>query len=207
MSLDIWIAFTIACIVISISPGAGAVNTMSNGLHYGVRHSIPAIMGLQLGYGAQFVIVGIGLGTVLASSNTLFEVIKWLGVAYLVWLGIQKWRQPMLRIDMNTSTTNLDYQRRFWQAAFVNLTNPKATVFLVALLPQFLELNKPQLPQFSIMTLTGISIDILVMLGYATLATTIARWMKSDQHQSWLNRLFGSMFVVAAGLMATYQRD
>jgi len=205
VSLEIWIAFTIACIVISISPGAGAVNTMSNGIHYGIKHSLPAIMGLQLGYGAQFVIVGIGLGTLLASSTMLFDVIKWLGVAYLVWLGIQKWRQPLLAIQISANA-DLAYRRRFWQAAFVNLTNPKATVFLVALLPQFLELNKPQLPQFSIMTLTGISVDILVMLGYATLATTIARWMKSDRHQRWLNRLFGSMFVLAAGLMATYQR-
>ncbi len=207
MSLDIWIAYSIACIVISVSPGAGAVNTMSNGLHYGVRHSLPAILGLQLGYGAQFVIVGIGLGTVLASSNALFDAIKWLGVVYLVWLGMQKWRQPMLKIDDASTSTDLAYQRRFWQAALVNLTNPKATVFLVALLPQFLELDKPQLPQFSIMTLTGISVDILVMLGYATLATTIARWMKSDRHQRLLNRLFGSMFVIAAGLMASYQRD
>lgn len=206
MNIDIWLAFFIACVVISISPGAGAVNTMSNGLHYGVRHSLPAIMGLQLGYAAQFVIVGIGLGTLLASSTTLFGVIKWLGVAYLVWLGIQKWRHPVLTIQHGIPTEK-DNVRRFWQAALVNLTNPKATVFLVALLPQFLDLERPHLPQFSIMTLTGIGVDIFVMLGYATLATTIARWMKTERHQRNLNRIFGSMFIVAAGFMATFQKN
>ena len=206
MNLEVWLAYCLACIVISVSPGAGAVNTMSNGMQYGVRHSLPAIMGLQLGYGAQFVIVGVGLGALLASSTTLFELIKWLGVAYLVWLGIQKWRQPVLQIGAGNADDQ-DSARRFWQAAFVNLTNPKATVFLVALLPQFLDLDKPQLPQFTVMTATGLIVDIFVMLGYATLATTVAHWMRSDRHQQTLNRIFGSMFIFAAGLMASFQKS
>jgi homoserine/homoserine lactone efflux protein len=206
MNPELWLAYLIACIVISLSPGAGAVNTMSNGMVYGVRHSLPAIMGLQLGYGAQFIIVGVGLGALLASSTTLFDVIKWLGVLYLVWLGIQKWRQPSLQITSD-SRCSLDYRKRFWQATLVNLTNPKATVFLVALLPQFLDLSQPQLPQFTIMTITGLSVDIVVMLGYATLATTLARWWKEERHQRRINRVFAGMFILAAGLMASYQRQ
>jgi homoserine/homoserine lactone efflux protein len=205
VNAEVWLAYCLACIVISISPGAGAVNTMSNGLQFGVRNSLPAIFGLQLGYAAQFIIVGVGLGTLLASSTTLFEIIKWLGVLYLVGLGIQKWRQPLLRIQKDSSI-GLDNSRRFWQATFVNLTNPKATVFLVALLPQFLDLNKPQIIQFSLMAVTGLGVDIIVMLGYATLATNIARWMKTEVHQRRLNRIFGTLFVVAAALMASYQR-
>lgn len=206
MSLDIWIAYCIGCVVISLSPGAGAVNTMSNGIHYGVRHTLPAILGLQLGLGAQFVIVGVGLGALLASSDVLFDAIRWFGVAYLLWLGIQKWRQPLLRIDQQAGI-GLDYWRRFWQAALVNLTNPKATVFLVAFLPQFIDPGQPQLPQLSLMTLTGLLVDIIVMIGYATLATTIAQWMKSPRHQRHLNQLFGGMFILAAGLLASYQRQ
>lgn len=206
MTFETWFAFLIACIVISISPGAGAVNTISNGMVYGVRHSLPAILGLQLGYGAQFLIVGIGLGALLASSGDIFILIKWLGVIYLIWLGIQKWRQMPLDIS-RSNECELNYSKRFWQAALVNLTNPKATVFLVALLPQFVDLNAPRLPQFSIMALTGLCVDIVVMIGYATLARTIARWMKSERHQRHINRIFGSLFMLAAGLMASYQRQ
>lgn len=205
MSPDVWFAYCVACIVISLSPGAGAVNTMSNGIHYGVRHTLPAILGLQLGYGAQFVMVGIGLGALLASSSLLFDSIRWFGVAYLVWLGIQKWRQPLLRID-HPAGLGLDYRRRFWQAAFVNLTNPKATVFLVAFLPQFIDPARAQLPQLGLMTLTGLVVDIIVMVGYASLATAIAQWMKSPQHQRHLNHVFGGMFILAAGLLASFQR-
>ncbi len=83
MSLTLWLTFMVAAVLISISPGAGAVNTMSNGLRYGVRQSMPAILGLQLGYGAQIVLVGAGLGALVASSVWAVAIIKWLGVAYL----------------------------------------------------------------------------------------------------------------------------
>ncbi len=198
-----WAAYLVACIVISVTPGAGAVNTMSNGLSYGVRHSIPAILGLQLGLCAQFVIVAVGLGALLTTSSHWFDLIKWLGVAYLLWLGIQKWRHPFILMKADDAA-GLDYRRRFWQAAFVNLTNPKATVFLVAFLPQFMDLNKPQLPQFTLMTITGLSVDTVVMLGYATLAMQLSRWLRNEAHQQHANRLFGSMFILAAGLMAAY---
>ena len=206
MNFELWIAFLLAAILISLSPGAGAVNTMSNGMRYGVRSTLPAILGLQLGYGAQVLIVGVGLGALLASSNLAFNVVRWLGVAYLVWLGYSKWREAPRAL---TGAGRIDEsgQRRFWQAAFVNLTNPKATVFLVALFPQFLNLNAPQGPQFLVMGSTLIAVDIVVMVGYALLASTLTRWMTSDRHQRLQNKLFGTMFVGAAALMATYRHS
>ena len=179
---------------------------MSNGIQYGVRHSLPAIMGQQLGLACQFIIVGVGLGTLLASSNSIFELIKWLGVIYLLWLGIQKWRQPFIPLK-NRTVCDLENKRRFWQSTLVNLTNPKATVFLIALLPQFLNLEEAQLTQFSVMMFTSIAIDIVVMLGFATLATSLVLWMSNEKYQRRLNQVFGGLFIVAAGLMASFQRN
>ncbi|MEJ1355421.1 MAG: homoserine/homoserine lactone efflux protein [Candidatus Sedimenticola sp. (ex Thyasira tokunagai)] len=206
MSIELWLAFFLASILISISPGAGAVNTMSNGVRYGVVNTLPAIFGLQLGYGIQIVIVGIGLGALLASSNIAFNIIKWLGITYLVWLGISKWRQRPLRIEASAEKPESG-SRRFWQAAFVNLTNPKATIFLVALFPQFMDLQAPQTLQFTIMGSTLLLVDIAVMIGYATLAFRLSRWMRSERHQRWQNRIFGGMFMGAAALMASYHRN
>ena len=206
MEPQIWFAFFLASVLISVSPGAGAVNTMSNGMRYGVRETLPAIFGLQLGYGAQILLVGIGLGAILASSNLAFNLVKWMGVAYLVWLGYSRWIQPPL--DIAAADGNRESgRRRFWQAAFVNLTNPKATVFLLALFPQFIDIHAPQFAQFSIMGSTLIMVDIAVMVGYATLASQLSRWMKSERNQRWQNRTFGSMFVGAAALMATYRNN
>ena len=204
MSIELWFTFFIASLLISISPGAGAVNTMSNGLRYGVRNSLPAIFGLQLGYAAQIVLVGIGLGALLASSTTAFNIVKWLGIAYLVWLGYQKWKQPPLRLEAGGDRGERDWVR-FWQAAFVNLTNPKATVFLIALFPQFVDTHTDQGTQFLIMGTTLILVDIAVMLGYATLAAQMSRWMKSEHHQQLQNRIFGSLFIGAAAMLAGFR--
>ena len=207
MSTELFLAFLLASVLISISPGAGAVNTMSNGLRYGVRKSMPAILGLQLGYGAQVVIVGAGLGALLASSELAFSLVKWLGAAYLVWLGYQKWREPPLAIGEAENKHIESAAKRFWQAAFVNLVNPKATVFLVALFPQFIVADTPQLPQFLVMGVTLIVVDILVMVGYASLAAKLSHWFKDPRHQKSQNRVFGGMFMAAGSALASYSRN
>lgn len=206
MALETWLAFLLASILISISPGAGAVNTMSNGLRFGIGGSMPAILGLQLGYLAQIILVGIGLGALLATSQWAFELVKWLGVAYLVWLGYQKWTQPVLELDAS-STQQSNKSQQFWQAALVNLSNPKATIFLVALFPQFANPNASNpVEQYMVMGSTLVMVDIIVMIGFAGLAAQLKRWMHSAAHQRLQNRIFGGLFISAAGVMASYHR-
>lgn len=205
MTLTLWLTFLVAAVLISLSPGAGAVNTMSNGLKYGVRRSLPAILGLQLGYGAQILLVGAGLGALVASSTTALLVIKWLGVAYLVWMGVQKWREPV-HIANTTGSAVVSHRQQFWQAALVNLTNPKATVFLIALFPQFLVADAPHGPQLLTMGITLIAVDCLVMLGYALLASQLFRFLTTPSRQRQMNRLFGSLFVTAAVALASFKR-
>ncbi|MFE8072472.1 homoserine/homoserine lactone efflux protein [Marinobacteraceae bacterium S3BR75-40.1] len=204
MDAHLYLAFFAAAVLISLSPGAGALNTMSNGARHGVRHSVPAILGLQLGYGAQILLVGIGLGALVASSSLTFTLVKWVGVAYLAWLGIQKWREGHQMIASD-SGEDVSTRKRFWQAAFVNLTNPKATVFLIALFPQFLDASAPQGPQLAVMGSTLLMVDTVVMLGYALLASQLLRWMRSPRQQAVLNRVFGSIFIVAAGFLARFR--
>jgi len=204
MPCELWLTFVLASVLISLAPGAGMVNTLSNGIVYGVRHTLPSILGLQLGLATQFLIVGIGLGALLASSETAFLVIKWLGVAYLAWLGWMKWRQPSVALELRADRQDLAYGRRFWQSALINLTNPKATIFLVALLPQFMDPQQSQWVQISILTTTGVTVDSLVMTGYAWLAAQAAQWLRSPSHQQRLNRITGGLFMFAAGLMANY---
>lgn len=204
MSFELFWAFLAATLLISVTPGAGAINTMSNGLRYGVRRTLPAIMGLQVGLALQLLVVGVGLGTLLASSELAFALIKWVGVAYLVYLGVAKWRErPMALAEGEAPQASA--LSRFNKSVLVNLTNPKATIFLIALLPQFLDPDLPRALQFTVMGVTMIGIDILVMCGFASLATLIARWLRSPRQQRLLNRLFGGLFVMVAGLMASYR--
>ncbi|MCV5223063.1 LysE family transporter, partial [Escherichia coli] len=87
-----WLAYVVTAIVFSLAPGSGTVNSISNGLSYGTRKSLGAIVGLQIGLAIHIALVGAGIGALVAQSATAFTIIKWVGAAYLVWLGIQKWR-------------------------------------------------------------------------------------------------------------------
>ncbi|MCM5703961.1 homoserine/homoserine lactone efflux protein [Larsenimonas salina] len=205
MSWTLFSAFFVACVLISVTPGAGAINTMANGMVYGVRRTLPSILGLQIGLAFQMVVVGIGLGSLLSSSALAFTIIKWLGVVYLVYLGITKWRETAHAFSAENQDATLSGWTRLWKGALVNATNPKATVFLMALLPQFLVAEAPHAPQFAIMGATMVAVDIAVMFGYATLSTAIARFLKTPAQQRAINKAFGGLFIGAAGLLAAYR--
>ncbi len=142
---------------------------MSYGLSQGLGRAQPAILGLICGYGIQIVIVGVGLGSLVAASVTLFSAIKWLGVAYLVWLGIQQWRDRA-ELDLNQDRP-CNWSGAFGQSLLINITNPKGLVFLLALIPQFLDPAQPQLPQLLVIGTTLVAVDWCVMTGYSLLLT------------------------------------
>jgi homoserine/homoserine lactone efflux protein len=208
MDFTTWLAFFAASWAISISPGAGAVAAMSAGLTHGFRRGYLTTLGLVLGIWTQIVIVGVGLGALVATSATAFTLIKWAGVAYLVWLGIQQWRAPARPIAQASSDAVPQRARdlivRGW---IINALNPKGTVFLLAVVPQFLDLSQPLAPQYGVIALTLGFTDLVVMAGYTALAARLLRTLKSSAHVRALNRVFGSLFVVAGGLLALFKRS
>lgn len=208
MDLTTWLAFFAASWAISISPGAGAVAAMSAGLAHGFRRGYLTTLGLVLGIWTQILVVGIGLGALVATSATAFTVIKWAGVAYLVWLGIQQWRAPARPIAQ-TSTAGTPQRARelIVRGWIINALNPKGTVFLLAVVPQFLDLSQPLAPQYGVIALTLGFTDLVVMAGYTALAARLLRTLKSTAHVRALNRVFGSLFVVAGGLLALFKRS
>ncbi|MDT7519381.1 LysE family transporter [Rhodoferax sp. TBRC 17660] len=207
MEFATWLAFFAASWAISISPGAGAVAAMSAGLNHGFRRGYITTLGLVLGIWTQIVVVGVGLGAVVAASSTAFLVIKWAGVAYLVWLGIQQWRAPAVPLATQAEVTPLVAARTMiFRAWVINALNPKGTVFLLAVMPQFLNLAEPLLPQYLVIAATLAFTDLVVMAGYTALAARVLRALKSESHLKVMNRVFGGLFVAAGTLLALFKR-
>lgn len=206
MSLQVWFAFMLACWVISISPGAGAIASMSSGLHYGFRHGYWNAIGLQIALLLQILVVAAGVGVLFATTPWAFAVVKWFGVGYLLYLAYLQWKAPIrdlaLQTEDQTGHPNKSKLKLLIHGFFVNLTNPKAIVFLLAVLPQFVDLSKPQWIQYLIMAITMISIDLIVMAGYTGLAAKVLRLLKSAKQQKNLNRTFAVLFTCAAGLLS-----
>ncbi|MCM8911392.1 LysE family transporter [Pseudomonas inefficax] len=207
MSMEVWLGFFAACWVISLSPGAGAIASMSSGLQYGFWRGYWNALGLQLGLILQIAIIAAGVGAVLAASATAFQVIKWFGVAYLVYLAYKQWRA--LPMDMSDESAVRPIGKPLslvFRGFLVNVSNPKALVFMLAVLPQFINPHEPLLPQYVAITVTMVAVDMLVMAGYTGLAARVLRLLRTPKQQKRLNRTFAGLFIGAATFLATLRR-
>lgn len=209
MSLDTWIGLFIAGWLISLSPGPGAISCMAAGMRYGLRRGRWNIFGLQAALAISIAIVATGLGTLLATSLTAFNLVKWLGAAYLIYLGLRQWRTPssLMPLDEKGETPDAAPWALFRQGLLVNLSNPKGIVFFLAVLPQFIDPLAPQAPQYVLAAITLIAIDLVVMHGYTAAAAIILAWLSSPRQALWINRGFGTLFVLAGLLLALVQHD
>ncbi len=208
MALSTWLAFFAASWAISISPGPGAVASMSAGLNHGFRYGYVTIFGLVLGIWSQLLIVGVGLGALIAASNTAFMVVKWLGVAYLIWLGIAQWRAPARPlVTLSDAGKQVSQRSLILKAWMINVVNPKGTVFLLAVVPQFMNLAQPLWPQYLIIGATLAFTDMVVMAGYTALAGRVQGALRQPSHMRAMNRTLGSLFVVAGSLLAFFKRS
>lgn len=208
MELSTWLAFFAASWAISISPGPGAIASMSAGLNHGFRYGYVTIFGLVLGIWTQLLIVGVGLGALIAASGAAFTVVKWLGVGYLVWLGIAQWRAPARPMVAVSDSGEVVTQRALiLKAWLINIVNPKGTVFLLAVVPQFINPAQPLLQQYLIIGATLAFTDLVVMTGYTALAAKVLGALKEPTHIRAMNRIFGSLFVLAGSLLALFKRS
>jgi homoserine/homoserine lactone efflux protein len=208
MTIETWLTYFVACWLISLSPGAGAISCMAAGLRYGFRRAAWNIAGLIVGILFVLAIVGAGLGALLAASSIAFATVKWLGVAYLVWLGIQQWRAPAFAVDAEAAKQRLGAGPRelALRGFLVNASNPKGILFMLAVLPQFIDPDAPQLPQYAICGATLALTDVVVMSGYTLFAARVLRLLRDAAHIRAMNRAFGALFVAAGAALATFKR-
>lgn len=206
MDLSVWITYFIATIILSLSPGPGVFSSISSGLHHGFRLGLWNGVGMQAANMILVGIVSLGLGAILLASETLFALVKWLGVAYLVYLGVVTWRAPARGFQDNPHDEAQTARDVFLRGFFVNITNPKGIIFFAAILPQFIDVARPQLQQYAILAATTFAVDLVVMMGYTALAAKVLRLMRDPGQLRWVNRGLGGAFVAAGVALASFRR-
>lgn len=207
MDFSTWLAFFVASWAISLSPGPGAVAAMSAGLSHGFARGYFMAFGLVLGILTQVVAVSLGLGALMSASATAFAALKWLGVAYLVFLGVQQWRAPAHALHTHSGEVGQTPRRTLVLRGWVlNALNPKCTVFMLAVVPQFVVQGQPLLPQYAAIAATLAFTDLVVFAGYTGLASRALAHLRTPAQVRWTNRVFGSLFVLAGVLLATFRR-
>ncbi|MDP2017493.1 homoserine/homoserine lactone efflux protein [Hydrogenophaga sp.] len=211
MELQVWLAYFLASWAIALSPGSGAVLSMTHGLAYGVKKTSATIAGLQLGLAVILLVAGVGVGALLLASATAFTVVKFAGAAYLIWLGLKQWRSPL---NAQAATGEAlparsgvpPARERFVTGFFTNVTNPKGIVFMVAVLPQFIDPQRPLWLQLLVLLVTTIGVDLVVMHGYAFLASRAQRWLATTKARRAQNRVFGGVLMAMGASLLLVKR-
>ena len=210
MSTTMLMLFIVTSFVAIATPGPTVLLALSNGARFGTRVAWFGMLGAML---SDLILIGsvsIGLGAVLAASKVAFEVLKWIGVAYLLYLGIQLLRtkphsKPDVTQELSTGTSQS--HRLFLKCLLVALTNPKGYLFFSAILPQFVNPQAPQLPQYILLALTFTLIDGLVMLAYASSGARAVKMFHTPMTMVWINRFSGGALITLGGALALYRRS
>lgn len=203
MSFDHWLAFTLASAVLCVIPGPTVLLVISYALGHGKKSAVATIAGVALGDLTAMTASLLGLGALLATSAGLFAVIKWIGAAYLIFMGIKLWRAPVIGVSTDGAFEEQETKslRILLHAYIVTALNPKGIIFFVAFLPQFLDLTRPLLPQMVIFEMTFLVVATINVSSYALLANLARRTIRKPSVQQIINRTGGSL-LIAAGLIS-----
>lgn len=211
MPFTTWFTFFLAACVIAVSPGSGAVLSMSHGLSYGVKKTTGTIIGLQAGLLLILAIAGAGVGSLLMASEVAFNAVKTVGALYLIYLGISQWRAKVQApVDTGVAlpqTVLPSWRKRFLIGFFTNATNPKGIIFMVAVLPQFISQTAPVLPQLLILGVTMCFVDLVVMHSYALAASSMQRFFRDPALLKKQNRFFGGILMAIGAALFFVKRN
>ncbi|OLQ72818.1 lysine transporter LysE [Photobacterium proteolyticum] len=178
MTLETWLIYLVAVIGLSFAPGPNGLLALTHGAMYGHRKTLATICGGVLGFIVLIALSMFGIGAVLLASGEVLTVFKWLGGAYLIWLGLQLWRSPPIRLDPIEGKAIKSNMALFRQGGLAAVSNPKVLLFFGAFLPQFINPEQALLPQFIIMAATFAVVEFTVEYLLARVAYKIRPWLE-----------------------------
>jgi homoserine/homoserine lactone efflux protein len=203
---QLWLGFLGTSVAVSFSPGAGAIQSMASGLRHGLLRSYWSIAGQELGLVVQLTLVVLGIGAVVASSVIAFTVIKVAGAVYLLYLAIRQWRAAGGALADKVGRSEVRPGLPLLARGFlVNATNPKALVFYLAVVPQFVAPNAPLVAQYVVIGATFVAVDVVVMSVYAGLAARLLAVLNARRRR-YVDRVFSVLFATAAVLLTFVRR-
>jgi threonine/homoserine/homoserine lactone efflux protein len=203
--VELYAMFVLVAAAAVASPGPGVVMTLTNGLRFGWRGAIGGILGIAAGVFAVASLSATGAGVILATSARAFSVLKLLGAAYLVFLGVRLWRAPAIRLDA-ADAHPATFGRRFAEGLSLQLTNPKALVFFLSVFPQFVDPARAGAGQFALLVTTYAALVVTIHSLYAVLAGRARGVFASETGSRVLQRAGGAAFVLFGAALATSRR-
>jgi threonine/homoserine/homoserine lactone efflux protein len=207
MSLETWLLYAAAVFVLTVTPGPSVLMCVTNGVNFGARRTFFSAIGSVTAVVGIMACSAVGIGALLAASSTLFHVIKWFGVAYLIYIGITTLRSTASSFELPSAGNRSASRLSLYVKGFlVGASNPKALLFFTAFFPQFIDPAAAQLPQFAVLGGTFVCFELFWLMFYATFAARLGPWLRVKGRAKVFNRLSGLTFMGAGALLATVER-
>jgi threonine/homoserine/homoserine lactone efflux protein len=198
MLLELWFIYLVTTFASVITPGPSMLLALYHGGQYGKKRTLATALGTVLASLILGAISAVGLGVILSASLVVFQLIKWLGAAYLIYLGINLWRnsrQPVKLLEAEEAHKRISVVNLFRQAFWVALGNPKPIIFFAAFFPQFINPQQAQTPQYLIMLGTLALVVFGCAMLYALGGEKFRPWLRNFRVKQWLDRLAGGLFI------------
>lgn len=205
MNYSTLVLYTSSCFIGALIPGPTSLLAMANGSSRNTRKVAVGMAGAALSDILVIAAVGLGLGAMLLASQDLFLALKWIGVCYLAWLGVQLWRSNPQALNTSKTDVGSGAGEVFWRSFSVAMTNPKVLLFFTAFLPQFIDPGEPTLPQYAVLALISAGVDVAVMALYAAGGVQAAKILTQTGMRR-LNKCCGAAMLSLAGFLALYRK-
>jgi threonine/homoserine/homoserine lactone efflux protein len=204
MLMKTWWLYAVAVFFISGTPGPNMLHVMTRSIQVGPRRALFTMAGCMTAILLCLLASAAGLGAVLKAAPRLFDVLRYAGVAYLLWLGIKAWRSPIVPPDMEAGSApriGLSGMALYRGGLLTGLSNPKLIIFAAALFPQFITAGAPFAPQLAILVVTFLLIESAWYMVYAQGGRRLASWLKPENRQRAFNRMTGAVFIGFGGML------
>lgn len=204
MSFEVWLSFTLASFVLVVTPGPTVILVVAQSLARGPSSARPLILGVLAGDLLALLLSLVGLGALLSLSSVMFDVLKYAGAAYLIYLGISNWRSGSVQINSDAGVVS---DTAFRDAFWVTALNPKGMIFFVAFFPVFVNSEAALIPQLLTMACTFMLVSAVSVTGYAYCSTRLEARLQTKNSQGLMSRCSGALLVSLGLLTASVQRN
>jgi threonine/homoserine/homoserine lactone efflux protein len=204
MNLSTYLLYVAAVALLIVTPGPTMLMCMTNSLNHGPRRAMTSVAGAVTAVLGVMLLSAMGLGALLAASETAFMAAKVIGAAYLIWLGIKTFRSEASMVvggDAASQAVRPSSGSFYLQGFLVGASNPKAVLFFAAFFPQFLNPAAPMAPQFAILALTFVAFEFTVLTLCALGVARLVPMLRSARPVRWINRICGGLFTLMGALL------
>jgi homoserine/homoserine lactone efflux protein len=206
MNFNLWLSFVGTVLIIGITPGPSVLLATANSMNHGARKTIGTILGDLSANTLQIILSSIGLASIIITSGEVFGLIKWLGVAYLIYMGIMKIVSNPKVSEFKKVTREKSFLKLYSEGFFMSAANPKAIVFFAALFPLFIEPYLAFVPQVVILGSTYLAIDGICLLVYVNFASRLKTYLEDKEKIHLQNRIIGALLIFSGLMLSTIKR-